>query len=142
MSRTPQHTPRLLKCSTIIGEATEAEIVQPDGLEPNDNMTVLDDASGPWSPTEWGEVRRVDTSQDATWRKKLLEILPLLELLDPDNRQCLCDLLADHDEAFYLDECELGETDTVQLQVDTGDTASRKQPHRRMPFAVHQEVAS
>ena len=36
---------------------------------------------------------------------------------------------------------EHGETDLVQLEMDTDGICLRKQPARLMPFAVHQEVA-
>ena len=46
----------------------------------------------------------------------------------------------DHD-LFSVEEGERGETDIVQFETDTGDSPSQKQPLRRMPFVVRQEVA-
>ena len=46
-----------------------------------------------------------------------------------------------HYQAFSLEEQERGETDLVQLEMDTDGICLRKQPARLMPFAVHQEVA-
>lgn len=40
-----------------------------------------------------------------------------------------------------LEEGERGETDLLQMQIDTGDSRPRSQPVRRMPFAARQEVA-
>lgn len=42
---------------------------------------------------------------------------------------------------FSLEEGERGETGIVQLEIDTGDAPPRRQPPRRMPFVVRQEVA-
>ena len=41
---------------------------------------------------------------------------------------------------FSLEEGERGETDLVEMEIDTGDAASKRQPSRSMPFAVQQEV--
>ena len=38
-------------------------------------------------------------------------------------------------------EGERGETDLVELEIDTGDAVLSRQPPRRVPFAVRQEVA-
>ena len=46
-----------------------------------------------------------------------------------------------HYQAFSLQEQKHGETDLVQLEMDTDGICLRKQPARLMPFAVHQEVA-
>ncbi len=50
-------------------------------------------------------------------------------------------VLAEHHEAFVLVDGERGETDLVQFQIDTGDAPPKRQPLRRTPFAVRQEVA-
>ena len=43
--------------------------------------------------------------------------------------------------AFSLDPDERGETGLVQMEMDTGDASPKRQPVRRMPFPVRQEVA-
>ena len=40
-----------------------------------------------------------------------------------------------------MEDGERGETDLVNMGIDTGDVRPKKQPPRRMPFAVCQEVA-
>ena len=50
-------------------------------------------------------------------------------------------LLGDVHDAFCLEEQEHGETDLITMEIDTGETWPRKLPARRMPHAVHQEVA-
>ena len=47
----------------------------------------------------------------------------------------------DNHKVFALEENERGETDRVQLHIDTGDAIPKKQSPRRMPFAVREEVA-
>lgn len=53
----------------------------------------------------------------------------------------MLNLLREHHGAFSLEEGELGETDLVELQIKTGDTAPKRQRAWRMPFAVRREVA-
>ena len=88
------------------------------------------------------EVAKIDTSPDPTSRKtKLLEAIDKSELLSAEQADCLQNVLMDHHQAFSLEPGERGKTDMVQMEVDTGDAAPRRQPARRMPFAVRQEVA-
>ena len=49
-------------------------------------------------------------------------------------------LLLSHD-AFALIEAERGETDLLQMQIDTGNSLPQYQPARRTPFAVREEIA-
>ena len=109
-------------------------------------VTVMDTANS-GLPTEPQlihscEVAKIDTSPDPTSRKtKLLEAIGKSELLSEEQADCLQNFLMDHHQAFSLEPGECGETDMVQMEVDTGDAAPRRQPARRMPFAVRQEVA-
>jgi len=87
-------------------------------------------------------VRRVmSVEEEQARRKKLLEQLEEPHLPESEKKQ-LRDFLADHHEAFSLEEGERGETDLIQMEIDTGDACPKKQPARRMPFAVRQEVAT
>ena len=43
-------------------------------------------------------------------------------------------------DVFSLEEGE-GETDLIEMEIDTGDAAPKRQSAWRMPFAVRQEVA-
>ena len=85
-------------------------------------------------------VNRLDSSSDHEQREEKLLNKLKLPMLPPDELQRLKDFLVDHD-VFSLEEGKRGETDNVQFEIDTGD-APQKQPPRRMPFAVRQEVAS
>ena len=42
---------------------------------------------------------------------------------------------------FSLGEGERGETDLIEMEIDTGNAMPRRQSARRMPFAVRQGVA-
>ena len=53
----------------------------------------------------------------------------------------LQEALLEYHHLFSLDEEERGETDLIQLSIDTGEASPIKQPARRMPYAARQEVA-
>ena len=53
----------------------------------------------------------------------------------------LLNFLEDHYEAFSLEDGECGETDLVELEIDTGDAKPKKQRMRRMAIAVREEVS-
>ena len=50
-------------------------------------------------------------------------------------------LLEEYHDVFSLEDSARGETDVIEVHIDTGDTPPQAQPVRRIPFAVHQEVA-
>ena len=50
-------------------------------------------------------------------------------------------LLEEYNEVFSLGKEDRGETDLIELHIDTGDTVPRKYPVRRVPFAVRNEIA-
>ena len=77
------------------------------------------------------------------------EILPILRgkklstlLGDPDlpesERTKLFQFLTDHHEVFSVEDGERGETELVEMDINTGDFLPIV---RRMPFSVRQEVA-
>ena len=57
------------------------------------------------------------------------------------DRSRLHTLLLKHHNSFQLEKGERGETDCIQMQMDTGDSKPKSQPAHRIPFAAHQEVA-
>ena len=121
----------------LLGEATTVEVVQPDDHEAFILTTGvghdLDDAAG-------HACSQVRDSHDGTRRKKLLEKLGEPELPDMEKKRLL-EFLTDQHEAFSLEEGERGETSLVEMEIDTGDTTPRRQPPRRMPYSVRQEIA-
>ena len=50
-------------------------------------------------------------------------------------------LLEEYNEVFSLGKEDRGETDLIELHIDTGDAVPRKYPVRRVPFAVRNEIA-
>ena len=52
------------------------------------------------------------------------------------DRDHLRQLLLGHHEAFAVEEEDRGETDLIQMTIDTGDASPRRQPVRHTPFAV------
>jgi len=48
----------------------------------------------------------------------------------------------DHNDVFILDEADRGETDLIQLEIDTGEAPPIKQSFRRMPYAAREKVAN
>eukprot|EP00731_Ephydatia_muelleri_P016088 Em0009g512a len=57
----------------------------------------------------------------------------------PAQKAELVDMLLGFHNAFSLSEEERGETDLIQMTIDTGTTQPRKSPLRRMPLAVKAE---
>ena len=53
----------------------------------------------------------------------------------------LLQLLLSNHNVFALTEGERGETDLLQMQIDTGNSSPRYQPACRTPFAVKEEIA-
>ena len=47
----------------------------------------------------------------------------------------------DHHDVFALEDTDCGEMDLIQLEIDTSNASPIKQPIRRMPYAVKEEVA-
>ena len=111
---------------TYLGEAEVAEVlatVEPDKNEPSSAEAVT--------------VKRTTFSSEAWRREKLMETLELPDLPPPDLR-LLREFLADHHDVFSLEDGERGETDLMDMEIDTGDASPRKQAPRRMPFVVRE----
>ena len=125
----------------VFGEAVMATVVVPGkhdttGAMVEDKFDLVQTIS-----LSSGHVFRVtDELREECRRNKILELIGEPDLL-PVEKQRLLDFLAESHEAFSLDEGERGETDLVEIFIDTGNTQPLKQPPRRMPFSVRQEVA-
>lgn len=57
------------------------------------------------------------------------------------EREELLRLLREHHNTFSINEGERGETNLVEMEIDTGGAKPIRQRLRRMPFAVRREVA-
>ena len=117
-----------LEEGTLIGEAEEVSFIDPatENGDTTDSCCEL--------------VRRVSFQDDLERRKRVAEFVGEPDLPQRE-KEILCDFLADHHEAFSLCVGERGETDLVQMEIETGDVRPKKQPLRRMPFAARHEIA-
>ena len=108
-----------------MGEAQAAEVITPEAGETGAPLV---------------DVRKLTSAQDEDRRRTLMELLPLRRVPQTDTEQLRTFLTHNHD-AFSLEEGEPGETSLVTMEIDTGDANPRKQPPRRMPFMVREEIA-
>ena len=82
------------------------------------------------------------SNENIEWRKQELRKTLEGEFKDsPVVNVALVSLLEEYHDVFSLEEGERGETDVVELHIDTGDAHPKSQPPRRVPFAVRQEIA-
>ena len=132
-----------LKRGMWVGRASEAEIVSEDSQE------ILSEdgeegASSEQHVHDQTQVCVVTAEESAEWRKrKLAEIVCDEGANLPWQERCqLHSFLLECHQAFSLEDGERGETSLVEMHIDTGDSSPRKQPVRRIPFAVRQEVAT
>ena len=121
---------------TVIGKAMDVQLIyQQTNTEGDGRDTIFS-----------GAIKQVNCNQDTDtariqWRKKtLLDILGKFDLPLEENAQ-MGELLSDHHDVFALEDKERGETDLVQLEIETGSSPPARQHPRRMPFAAREEVA-
>ena len=135
-----------------IGTASRVEVIDRQGatdtgcVGPPEPDVVADADSDYFHPG----VKRVTTGckssperNELFRRSTLRETLgtQLVDSLPEDQSEKLCSLLEEYNDVFCLEEGERGETDLVEMHIVTGDASPRRQPVRRVPFAVRQEVA-
>ena len=60
--------------------------------------------------------------------------------ISTEECQRVFSFLEHYHDVFTLTESDRGETDLVEMSIETEDAAPRKQASRRLPFAVRQEV--
>ena len=73
-------------------------------------------------------------------RQRIKEIVDMTGIPEQEKRELL-ELLGEHHTTFSLVEGERGETDLVEMEINTGDARPCRQRLRRMPFAVRREVS-
>ena len=121
-----------LKEGEIVGYVEEVDIIdmQPEDstCDSNCNAFVVRSLSDEYS------------DRDQQRRQKLGDVLTPPDL-PPRERERLLNFLTTYHHVFSLEEGERGETDMVQMKIDTGDSYPKRQAPRRMPFAVREEVA-
>ena len=105
----PQGFTGVLDEGAMLGEAVEARVVSPEP-EPRSGLTVE-------------TVRATSTQEDPVRRRKLVQLLRECDPKCPNQeREALYKFLADHHEAFSLDDGDRGETGLIQMEINTGDT--------------------
>ena len=125
----------------ILGGATEVDVVEPGEEDTTKMLTESDPDQTEVIQLSGGHVFHITGElRDECRRKKLLELLGDPDI-PPEEKEQLLEFLASNHEAFSLEEGERGETDLVEMVIDTGDAPPLKQAARRMPFSVRQEVA-
>ena len=60
--------------------------------------------------------------------------------ISTEECQQMLSFLEQYHDVFSLTESDRGETNLVEMSIETGDVTPRKQAARRLPFAVRQEV--
>ena len=111
-----------------IGFGTPVEVVEIDSLGAADPVYVRRMASG--------------GTEDETRQGELGALLsPELRAVPEEERAQLLTLLMKHHSVFSLKDGERGETDMTEVHIETGEAIPRRQPLRRIPHAVRQEVA-
>ena len=96
-----------------------------------------------WVTGEVALIQRITTNpKQNNWRREEVRQLfqDAISLPEKEKSEFLAFLMDNHD-AFSLEVGERGETEVVQFEIDTGDTAPKKQCPHHMPFSVRQEVS-
>ena len=127
-----------------IGHATGVTVVTDSSEDVGQPLSenLPKDTKSEGAGTEPIHINAVWTDDVASRKHKLstmiAELAPGLQWQD---RASLLSLLLDHHFTFAVEDGERGETDVVQMTIDTGDHPPKKQAVRRVPFAVRQEVS-
>ena len=130
-----------LKMGAYVGQASEVGVIEPEtrpapaGPGPEEHCTEV-------RPMTVSQVKAMSKEKISSRKQKLAGMLKGEGAGLPwQEKSKLHMLLLEYHNIFQLEEDDRGETDMVQMQIDTGDAAPRKQPARRIPFAARQEVA-
>ena len=120
---------RKLEAGELLGRATEAIVVCPSEINQPAVRTIS--ASQDCEDVSWQRVRR---------QKKLRQLLGEPDLPSIEKGTLLA-FLVDHHHAFSLEDGERGETNLIQMEIETVDAYPKRQQARRLPFALQQEVS-
>ena len=136
MTLTPRNSPILndVSChideNTCVGVVHEVFLVDP-GIQVQDGPTA--------SRVEMvGPGRGSHADQRI---QKLLTSVKMSGLLGPSQTVEFENFLSQYHNIFSLEDGERGETDLTEMTIETKDSPSKRVPARRMPLAVHGEVA-
>ena len=127
-----------IDAGAIVGQSVNAQTVEGS----SSSITDYTEATFEESLIEFDEFPcQVSTVVSEDHKARLREMLDVSRLLNKEQDELLKNFLVDHHEAYSIDPGERGETDLLQMDINTGDASPRRQPVRRMPFAVREEVA-
>ena len=90
--------------------------------------------------TDSRDVMSIVAGRKAKLMEYLSDGITNSELTTKEHQQVLSFLQSYHD-VFSLDEGDRDETDLIEMTIETGDAAPKKQTPRRVPFSVRHEVA-
>ena len=141
-----------LEKDTIVGEAFPVEVIQsrPRQEKPKSNgsqpSSKFKSSSSDRPDSQVQTVVCTNFSEDKVIpRQKQLRMTVERDwtnhLVSEEEGHKLVQLLESYHDVFCLEAGERGETDLVQLHIDTEGASPRRQPARRVPFAVRQEIA-
>ena len=82
---------------------------------------------------------RYSEQRDRLRRQRVRSMLDTSTLQDPTKKKLLS-LLENHHEAFCLNDSDRGETELVEIHIETGEATPKRQRARRMPFTLCVEV--
>lgn len=116
-----------IEAGTQLGRTSHATLVKPPQEDDHTNVPA--------------NVKQLSSKLPDTQRKDLLLQLVGQPDLPAQEQADLMKLLQEYHSVFALEEGERGQTDLVEVEIDTGDAQPLKQPPRRMPFAVRKEIA-
>ena len=94
------------------------------------------DTLGEWSAMVNEEIV-TKLAQSIQRKKRLHKLLAQETPLQREDENQLLSVLEDYHDVFSLEEGERGETDWVEMKIDTGDAAPVRQAPCQIPFAVH-----
>ena len=136
----PSGFTQCLEGGAALGEAMEAVFVFEESDSPRDEP--LPPAPQSDELEDFPRVSAVTALETEEWREqKMMENFEHTIKLPENERIAFCEFLKKHHTAFSLEDNERGETDLIQLEIDTGEASPKKQRPRRMPFALREEVS-
>ena len=115
-----------LEEGTVLGEATQVEVML--DMAPA-SVNVASDHMIPAPDNTRSRQQKLETILEED-----------LKHLPSEEADAIKSELLEWHSAFVLEEGERAETDLTRFNIDTGDALPKKQPARRIPFAVREEV--
>ena len=113
---------------TRVGDALPVTVETTEDAKPASTLRIGSDLQG------------LGPDQAQVRKQKLRSMLGGPDL-PPAEKTALLNFLADNHHAFSLGEGERGETDLIQMEIDTGNASPKRQSARRMPPLVQREVS-